>query len=104
MQRASTSLIVGGNGALGKAMVSSFRAGGWNTVSLDVVANQEAQHNIIVNPNVSMKSQVSTLVSEVQRASVEYNAIICVAGGFGCSNIADNDIMEAYEEQDRINF
>ena len=41
---------------------------------------------------------------ETRQASANYDAIICVAGGFGCSNIKDDNIMESYEEQDRINF
>ena len=31
-----SSLIVGGNGSLGKAMVNNFRNGGWRTVSMDI--------------------------------------------------------------------
>ena len=51
-----------------------------------------------------MKAQVGTLAEQTRAASAQYNAIICVAGGFGLSNIRDTSIMESYEEQDRINF
>ena len=43
-------------------------------------------------------------MAETRKASSEYDAIITVAGGFGVSSIKDEDIMEKYEEQDRINF
>jgi NAD(P)-dependent dehydrogenase (short-subunit alcohol dehydrogenase family) len=46
-----TSLVLGGNGALGRALVKSMKQGGWNVVSLDLIANAEANHNIIFNPD-----------------------------------------------------
>ena len=49
MALSRSSLILGGNGALGKAMVSAFRSGGWSVVSMDLKENQEANANIIVN-------------------------------------------------------
>ena len=61
MQQARKGLILGGNGALGKAMVDSFLHGGWQVVSLDVVNNPAAQTNVIVDPNQAMKLQVDNL-------------------------------------------
>ena len=49
MALSRSSLILGGNGALGKAMVSAFRSGGWSVVNMDLRENQEANANIIVN-------------------------------------------------------
>ena len=39
MALSKTSLILGGNGALGRAMVNSFKTGGWKVVSLDLTEN-----------------------------------------------------------------
>ena len=55
MQSARKSLIVGGNGALGKAMVNCFKTGGWSTTSVDIVANPDACANVIVHPDQAMK-------------------------------------------------
>lgn len=85
-------------------MVNGFKQGGWGAVSLDITNNSEACSNVLVNPDVAMKTQVEQLLRETTKASASYDAIICVAGGFGCSNIKDDNIFEAYEEQDRINF
>lgn len=101
---ARKSLILGGNGALGKSMVSSFRAGGWRTVSLDIMANPDACENVIVFKDQPMKNQVASLLQKTRTASANYDAIICVAGGFSISSIRDADIFEKYEVQDRINF
>lgn len=56
MQARKQSLILGGNGALGKAMVNTFKAGGWRTVNLDLQTNNDACANIIVNQDISMKA------------------------------------------------
>ena len=51
----AASLIVGGNGALGRHMVQAFKAGGSKVVSLDIGHNSEADVNILVNKSKSMK-------------------------------------------------
>ena len=48
MALSKSSLILGGSGSLGRAMVSSFRAGGWSVVNMDLTENQEANTNILV--------------------------------------------------------
>ena len=49
-------LIVGGNGGLGKAVVSAFKKASWQTLNLDVVENPEADQNIIVDGEAKMSS------------------------------------------------
>lgn len=44
-----TSLILGGNGALGKAMVTQFKKAGWRVASMDLMQNQEADLSILVD-------------------------------------------------------
>lgn len=85
-------------------MVDSFRNGGWKVVSCDVTNNANANSNVLVQPDQPMKLQVGGLMKSTMAEANQYDAILCVAGGFGCSNIQDDNIFEAYEEQDRINF
>jgi nucleoside-diphosphate-sugar epimerase len=49
------SLVLGGQGALGRAIVQNMRQGGWRVVSLDLTANSDATDNVIFNPSQSMK-------------------------------------------------
>ena len=49
------SLILGGNGALGRAMVNSFKLHGWGVVSLDHVANVQADANVLVDKSRRLK-------------------------------------------------
>ena len=99
-----SSLIVGGNGSLGKCLVQTFKKGGWSTVSLDLHHNEEADVNILVDSNKSMKDQASRLLKAAIDANKKYDSIICAAGGFNLSSVKDMDIFDKYEEMDKMNF
>ena len=99
-----SSLILGGNGALGRAMVNQFKKAGSRVVSLDISANSEADVNLHVDGKVSMKEQVAGLLAGSLKASQGYDSIICVSGGFGVSSVKDADIFEKYEQMDKMNF
>ena len=101
---AKTSLIVGGNGALGRAMVSAFKRSGWRVATIDLTHNAEADKHITVRSDTDLHEQLSAIKAGCIDFSGQYDSIICVAGGFGLSNIKDNSILEAYEHQDKINF
>lgn len=51
MQLSKKSLVLGGSGALGKAMVSVFKNKGWGVMSLDLFKNEAADANILLDPN-----------------------------------------------------
>ncbi len=55
-------LVVGGNGALGKAIIKQFRPE-YTTVSLDLVANPDSTHSLVLDPNwlADSTQQVSSL-------------------------------------------
>jgi len=42
-------LIMGGNGALGRAMVTAFKNNSWKVLSVDLNENKEADTNLIIN-------------------------------------------------------
>jgi nucleoside-diphosphate-sugar epimerase len=50
-----TSLVIGGNGALGRAVVSSLKKVGQKVLSLDITHNSAADMNVLINPEHSMK-------------------------------------------------
>lgn len=60
---AKKALVVGGNGALGKAVVRRFKQDGWKIHSIDLVANERADKNIIVDPKIRMQTQAASLIS-----------------------------------------
>ena len=98
-----SSLILGGAGSLGRAMVSTFKAGGWSVVNMDLKENSEANTNIIVK-DTPMKVQVSSLADQVRSASGNYDAIIIASGSFEAGSVKDDNIFEVYDKVDRMNF
>ena len=59
---AKRGLVIGGNGALGKAVVRRFKQDGWKIHSIDLHANSRADKNIIVDPKLTMQNQAATLI------------------------------------------
>ena len=42
-------MVMGGNGCLGRAMISCFKKKNWKTLCLDYSENKEANNNLILN-------------------------------------------------------
>jgi NAD(P)-dependent dehydrogenase (short-subunit alcohol dehydrogenase family) len=55
MSYTKQALIIGGNGALGKAVVRRFKQDGWKVHSMDLNQNNKADQNIIVSRYFPMK-------------------------------------------------
>ena len=51
MLAAKRILVYGGNGALGRAVVNTFKQGAWHTVSVDFAANPAAAANVVLPAN-----------------------------------------------------
>jgi len=88
-------LIVGGNGALGRAVVTCFREI-WEVTSVDLEANPEAQKNLLFSPTLCFERQAREFA---QATSDKFEAIICVAGGFEPGMIDDPSV---FEQMDRM--
>lgn len=56
MQLTKKSLILGGSGALGRAMVSVFKNKGWGVLSLDMTKNDSADANIVMDPQQKIQT------------------------------------------------
>ena len=59
-------LVYGGNGSLGQAMVSSFRAAGWRTISVDFYENSSADHNILLSHTNDWRTNTEAVTSSLQ--------------------------------------
>ena len=51
-----TVLVVGGSGALGRAVVSKFQGAAWNVLCMDVVSNADAQHEILLPARIDQSA------------------------------------------------
>ena len=101
-----SALIMGGNGTLGKAMVTAFKSNSYKVLSVDIKGqeNKHADSNLLIDPTQNIQSQLPHLYEEAMSFSKEFDSIICVAGGFDVSHIKDEDILEKYAQMDKINF
>eukprot|EP01012_Entosiphon_sulcatum_P015508 TRINITY_DN20463_c0_g1_i1.p2 TRINITY_DN20463_c0_g1~~TRINITY_DN20463_c0_g1_i1.p2 ORF type:complete len:237 (-),score=34.86 TRINITY_DN20463_c0_g1_i1:11-721(-) len=88
-------LILGGNGALGKAVVDSFARHKWNTLSLDLTANERASRSFLLRPGANWVEQAGLLETELRGALQQQKlaAIVNVAGGWAGGNAADPDFL-----------
>ncbi|KAK2191155.1 hypothetical protein NP493_58g03026 [Ridgeia piscesae] len=89
-------LVYGGKGALGSACVAYFKAQQWWVGSLDRVANDDANANVLVESADSWMSQEEQLCGKVEEmlAGEKLDAIVCVAGGWAGGNAASKDLVK----------
>ncbi|XP_046386820.1 dihydropteridine reductase [Ischnura elegans] len=89
-------LIYGGRGALGAACVAHFKAHNWWVGSIDLVANDQADANILVKNQegwVEQEANVCEMVAELLKGE-KVDAVICVAGGWAGGNAASEELVK----------
>ncbi|KAG2466064.1 DHPR reductase, partial [Polypterus senegalus] len=77
-------IVYGGKGALGSKCVEYFKTKRWWVASIDIVANEEANANVLVKMSESFNEQADKVTSDVSLLLGEQkvDAILCVAGGW----------------------
>uniref|UniRef100_S4RD91 Dihydropteridine reductase n=1 Tax=Petromyzon marinus TaxID=7757 RepID=S4RD91_PETMA len=78
-------LVYGGRGALGAECVKIFKARQWWVASVDLVANDAADANVLVKPSDSLAEQAEQQVAGEVAAllgDAKLDALLCVAGGW----------------------
>jgi dihydropteridine reductase len=87
-------LVYGGRGALGRTLVSFFKAKAFWVLSIDLVASDEADANVVVDPKASWTEQEQMLLSSVSSMNVGFDAILCVAGGWAGGSASNDDMIK----------
>ncbi|KAK7085030.1 hypothetical protein SK128_007458 [Halocaridina rubra] len=92
-------VVYGGRGALGAALVKHFKAHNYWVGAIDLVANEEADVNILVAKEDNWSSQASAVISGLTEALGEdkIDAIINVAGGWAGGNAGSKDFLKNCE-------
>lgn len=52
--KSKVGLIVGGSGALGSSVLTVFKRHGWKFLNVDVRANEKADANFIIQPDIKL--------------------------------------------------
>jgi len=84
-------LIFGGCGGLGSVLVQTFKNNGYVVVTVDFRISPEADHTIQLSGSDVEFDEVMFTLSKLQPN--EFDAIICVAGGFRLGNLKSPDLM-----------
>jgi len=89
-------LVYGGRGALGRSCVAYFKEQNWWAVSLDLVANEDANANVLVVADADWAEQERSVLSQVEEVleGSKLDAIVCVAGGWAGGNSASDDFIK----------
>ncbi|XP_004342976.1 hypothetical protein CAOG_07891 [Capsaspora owczarzaki ATCC 30864] len=89
-------LVYGGRGALGTAIISYFKLRGFVITSIDLFANDEANHNVLLQAQDSWEDQSNKISAALAEKLGESKvaAVLCVAGGWAGGNAASADLIK----------
>eukprot|EP01138_Halocafeteria_seosinensis_P006483 gb/GECG01006627.1/.p1 GENE.gb/GECG01006627.1/~~gb/GECG01006627.1/.p1 ORF type:complete len:285 (+),score=36.29 gb/GECG01006627.1/:1-855(+) len=87
-------IIVGGNGALGRAMVDVFNQRGIQTINVDVKENSNAGDNILLDTSLSWKQQVHVVKTKLHENA---DAVVCPAGGWAGGKVNEEEMIDGVE-------
>ena len=97
----SSVLVYGGNGALGKSIISHYNKLNWKTISVDFHENNEAYHNVVINSNTTWNDNVNHIIShcnDLSQSKSPVQSIISVAGGWLGGDITNKNIMQQFDQ------
>ncbi|XP_012230000.1 dihydropteridine reductase [Linepithema humile] len=89
-------IVYGGKGALGSTCISQFKSQNWWVGSIDMKPNEQANANIIVNPDNNWQEQQTEILAQIKDVLKDgkVDGIICVAGGWAGGNAAHKDFVK----------
>jgi len=86
-------LVYGGKGALGSHLVQFFKSKGFHVGSIDFVANEGADYNILLQNSLNLEEQGEVVKSGIPEG-LKLDAILCVAGGWAGGSAASKDFLK----------
>jgi len=92
-------LVYGGCGALGKSIVEHFVSEGCDVISVDLVANEKANFNVVIDRNNlnDWNQQHEEIINKVAKhleGGKKLDGIFCVAGGWAGGNAGSKDYIK----------
>ena len=113
-------LILGGNGILGKSIVSEFSRAGWRTISADIGSSSSLSSSFssplfssVTTIALSESDGPALQVKALLRGLDEKNngddnkngyldAVICVAGGWSGGTVGSDDFISNFEKMQKV--
>jgi len=89
-------LVYGGKGALGAAIVEHFKARNVWILNVDLMRNDAADANVLVDPTDCWIEQEANVLKSVESIlkSSQLDAILCVAGGWAGGNAGSSEFIK----------
>jgi len=102
LRRKYATVVYGGAGQLGRAVVSALNANKEETISVDLEQNPEAKHNLVLSLNASTKENVSKVMAMLEKMD-KLDAVLCVAGGFSMAPLKSAEIFDDVDKMHHAN-
>ena len=102
------SIVVGGAGALGRALIRDLKLGNFAPISVDFARNDDASDNIVLDKSSLLKDQWKTIINQLS-AKYETNkfnlqGVFCAAGGWAGGSIDDDSIFDSVLQMNQMNL
>uniref|UniRef100_A0A2K6VDY7 Dihydropteridine reductase n=1 Tax=Onchocerca volvulus TaxID=6282 RepID=A0A2K6VDY7_ONCVO len=91
--------VYGGHGALGSAVVNYFKNKSFWTLNIDLLKNEMADANVVINKNSSWTEQESLVLKSVGETlnGEHLDAVLCVAGGWADGKVSSENMIKNSE-------
>lgn len=97
-------LVIGGNGALGKSVVSKFKAAPkWNVMNIDFNSNENADSNYLLKSNLDT-DEVIEIKNQQFLSESKIDCIVNVAGGWQGGSLENDNIIESVDNMMKMNL
>jgi dihydropteridine reductase len=97
----STAIVVGGAGALGRAVVNSLKKNSIKAISVDLLTNDDATFNVTIDQSSSLSSQVPSIKAQLTKYLADQNngaahvaGVVSSAGSWAGGSISDDDFLD----------
>ena len=97
----NTILVYGGAGQLGDAVIASFQAAGFTTVSVDFRDSPKATFSITLTG--SLQKDVDTVIETLTNKNIKFDTIVCAAGGWTGGDIKSPEIFGGIDKMWKFN-
>ncbi|KAI9217925.1 hypothetical protein BC828DRAFT_389993 [Blastocladiella britannica] len=89
-------LVYGGAGALGRTIVAHFKSLNWAVTSLDRAPNPDATTSVSLS-SADGATSWEAIAKEAGTSVTDFDALVCVAGGWCGGNAAASDFVSSVE-------
>jgi NAD(P)-dependent dehydrogenase (short-subunit alcohol dehydrogenase family) len=102
-----SAIVIGGAGALGKAVVKELSKASLKAISIDFHPNPEAGNNLIIDKNSTLGAQYKDVRTQLDRYLSEVGnvkGVFCTAGGWMGGTIGDENFLQVLQHMNSMNL